>query len=277
MGKVSPKDGQSKTPKQKKRSKCIKSKYLRPGALAQLRNTKISAAKSSTDLWKKRVVVRNADDVKEEVVLPNDVKVESPIFLSPVRSRLGAVTSPLDLAKQNNLQMTPKTPGDVEGMSESRLESLPLDLLVNILCHLQHDQLKAVFHVSQKIRRAVILAKQFYFNYTTPNRTQQDMLGTMTPLPTDHWPFASKGDGKGACVHSPRTPQAPKHGPKPPSRLKFIEMEQIAAVLFQESAFPSRCLVPSVIPKPLCKPLGSNRVLFYEDELCQAVSQNKLR
>lgn len=141
MGKVSPKDGQSKTPKQKKRSKCIKSKYLRPGALAQLRNTKISAAKSSTDLWKKRVVVRNADDVKEEVVLPNDVKVESPIFLSPVRSRLGAVTSPLDLAKQNNLQMTPKTPGDVEGMSESRLESLPLDLLVQnalflILFHL---------------------------------------------------------------------------------------------------------------------------------------------
>ncbi|KAG5623284.1 hypothetical protein H5410_008502 [Solanum commersonii] len=53
-------------------------------------------------------------------------------------------------------------------------------------------------------------------------------------------------------------------------------MEQIAAVLFQESAFPSRHLVPSVIPKPLCKPLGSNRVLFYEDELCQAVSQNKL-
>ncbi|PHT24780.1 F-box protein [Capsicum baccatum] len=77
MGKVSPKDGQSKTPKQKKRSKCIKSKYLRPGALAQLRNTKISAAKSSTDLWKKRVVVRNADDVKEEVVLPNDVKHDS--------------------------------------------------------------------------------------------------------------------------------------------------------------------------------------------------------
>ncbi|KAK4368156.1 hypothetical protein RND71_011948 [Anisodus tanguticus] len=275
MGKVSPKDGQSKTPKQKRRLKSTKSKYLRPGALAQLRDTKVSAAKYCTDLLKKRVVVRNAVDANEEVMLPNNVIDESPMFQSPVRFRSGDVTSPMDLAKQNNLQMTPKTPGSVEGMSESRLESLPLDLLVKILCHLQHDQLKAVFHVSQKIRKAVILARQYYFNYTTPNRMQQDMLGTITPLPTDHWPFASKGDGKGACVHSPRTPQAPKHGPKPPSRLKFIEMEQIATVLFQESAFPSRCSVPSVIPKPLCKSLGSNRVLFYEDELCQAVSQNK--
>ncbi|XP_060193806.1 F-box protein At4g35930-like [Lycium barbarum] len=277
MGKASPKDGQSKTPKQKRRSKSTRSKYLRPGALAQLRNTKVSAAKCCTDLWKKRVALRNAGDANDEVVLPNDVNDESPIFLTPMKFPLGAVTSPMDLAKQNNLQMTPKTPGAVEGMSESRLESLPLDLLVNILCHLQHDQLKAVFHVSQKIRKAVILARQLHFNYTTPYKIRQDMSGTMTPLPTDHWPFASKGDGKGACVHSPRTPQAPKHGPKPPSRLKFIEMEQIATALFQESAFPSRCLVPSVLPKPLCKSLGSNRVLFYEDELCQAVSQNRLR
>ncbi|XP_055806310.1 F-box protein At4g35930-like [Solanum dulcamara] len=271
MGKVSPKDGQSNTSKQKRRSKSTKSKYLRPGALAQLRNTKVSADKCCTDLWKVRVVLTNTDDANKEVLFPNDVNDESPIFLSPMRY------GDMDLAKQNYLQMTPKTPGAAEGMLESRLESLPLDLLVNILCHLQHDQLKAVFHVSQKIRKAVILARQFHFNYTTPDRRRQDMLGTMTPHPTDQHPFASKGDGKGAWDHTPLTPQAPKHGPKPPSRLKFIEMEQVAAVLFQESAFPSRRLVPSVIPKPLCKSLGSNRVLFYEDELCQAVSQNKLR
>ncbi|XP_049384029.1 F-box protein At4g35930-like [Solanum stenotomum] len=277
MGKVSPKDGQSNSLKQKRRSKSTKSKYLRPGALAQLRNTKVSAAKCCADLWKRRVVVTDTDDANKEVLFLNDVNDENPIFLSPVRSHLGEVASHMDLAKQNYLLMTPKTPGAVEGMLESRLESLPLDLLVNILCHLQHDQLKAVFHVSQKTRKAVTLARQFHFNYTTPDRRRQDMLGTMTPLPTDHCPFARKGDGKGAWVHSPVTPQAPKHGPKPPSRLKFIEMEQIAAVLFQETAFPSRHLVPSVIPKPLCKPLGSNRVLFYEDELCQAVSQNKLR
>ncbi|PHU19117.1 hypothetical protein BC332_10268 [Capsicum chinense] len=40
MGKVSPDDGQSKTPKQKKQSRSTKGKYLRSGALAQLRYTK---------------------------------------------------------------------------------------------------------------------------------------------------------------------------------------------------------------------------------------------
>lgn len=147
-----------------------------------------------------------------------------------------------------------------------------------------------------------MIARQFYFNYTTPDRSRQEMLSTMTPRPTEHWPFlsqvfltidnflqfyvhvfmillifCSKGDGKGVRVPSPHTPKAPRHGPRPPSRLKISEMRQVAAVLFPESAFPSRCLVPSVIPKPLYKSLASNRVLFYEDELCQAVAQNKLR
>lgn len=124
MGKVSPKDGQSNTSKQKRRSKSTKSKYLRPGALAQLRNTKVSAAKCCTDLWKIRVVVTNTDDANKEVLFPNDVNDESPIFLSPMRY------GDMDLAKQNYLQMTPKTPRAAEGMLESRLESLPLDLLV---------------------------------------------------------------------------------------------------------------------------------------------------
>ena len=89
--------------------------------------------------------------------------------------------------------------------------------------------------------------------------------------------FCSKGDGKGIRIPSPHTPKAPRHGLRPSSRLKISEMQQVTAVLFPESTFPSHCLVPSVIPKSLCKSLASNRVLFYEDELCQAVAQNKLR
>ncbi|XP_059440017.1 F-box protein At4g35930-like [Corylus avellana] len=55
--------------------------------------------------------------------------------------------------------------------SESRgLESLPMVLLVKIVCHLPHDQLKPVFHVSKRIREAVQTAKQTHFNYTTPPR-----------------------------------------------------------------------------------------------------------
>lgn len=165
----------------------------------------------------------------------------------------------------------------------------------------------------------VLLARQFHFNYTTPDRSRQEMLRTMTPRPTEHWPFigwvpksfsiffpfsfflqdlflldlnmlilfhfcwcclnshCSKKDGKAVFIPSPHTPKAPRHGPRPPSRIKVAEMKQIAAVLFQDSAFPSRYMVPSALSKPLCKSLASNRVLFYEDELCQAVAQNKLR
>ncbi|EYU30815.1 hypothetical protein ABFS82_08G209600 [Erythranthe guttata] len=276
MGKVSPNERQPKNGgRQKRKSKNSNSKYLKPGALAQLRNTR--ASKSCTDLGKKRVAVSNAKQSGVEISEVRQKKNESPSTpLSSVRFQFGAMIGNADLFSRDHLQSTPKTPRAEEHDSESRLESLPTDLLVKILCHLHHDQLRAVFHVSQKIRKAVVIARQFHFNYTTPDRSRQEMLNTKTPLPTEHWPFMSKGGGKGLFA-SPHTPKAPKHGPRPPSRLKFTEMRQVSAVLFQESSFSSKYLVPSVIQKPVCKSLASNRVLFYEDELCQAVAQNKLR
>ncbi|XP_031276758.1 F-box protein At4g35930 [Pistacia vera] len=267
MGKVSPKDGETKTPKQKRRLRNSSNRYLKPGALAQLRYNRASTAKPCTDLGKKRVAVFDSKKVEnEDHRIENRGFDKSPMMLSPV-----------DLRKQNHLMGTPKTPRDEDCESESRLEALPMDLLVKILCHLHHDQLKAVFHVSKRVRKAVVVARQLYFNYTTPDRSRQEMLRTLTPRPTEHWPFVTKGEGRGVIMRSPHTPKAPRHGPRPPSRMKITEMRQIAAVLFQDSAFSSRCMVPSVLSKPLCKSLASNRVLFYEDELCQAVAQNKLR
>ncbi|KAG8478150.1 hypothetical protein CXB51_027913 [Gossypium anomalum] len=289
MGKVSPKDRDLKTAKKNRRLKSSSSKYLKPGTLAQLRHSKVSAAKLCTDLGKKRVAVLSSKKPEDDnLLIENMVAEKIPLMLSP-----------MDLHKQSSMTRTPKTPRPEDFESESRLESLPMDLLVKILCHLHHDQLRAVFHVSQRIRRAVslslppfvcvsifvcgpscrnvCLARQFHFNYTTPDRSRQEMLSTMTPRVTEHWPFLSKGDGKSNLMGSPHTPKAPRQGPRPPSRIKVTELRQIAAVLFQDSGFPSRCMVPSVLPKPLCKSLASNRVLFYEDELCQAVAQNKLR
>ncbi|KAA3457558.1 F-box protein [Gossypium australe] len=266
MGKESPIDRESKTARKNKRLRSSSSKYLKPGTLAHLRYNKASASKFCTDLGKKRVAVDTKKAEDDNVLMENKVIEESPLMLSPV-----------NFHKQNGLVRTPKTPRAENFESESRLESLPMDLLVKILCHLHHDQLRAVFHVSQRIRKAVSQARQFHFNYTTPDRSRQEVLSTMTPRPTDHWPFMSKGEGKGIMLKSPHTPKAPRHGPRPPSRVKVTELRQIAAVLFQDSAFPSRCMVPSTLPKPLFKSLASNRVLFYEDELCQAVAQNKLR
>ncbi|XP_042500632.1 F-box protein At4g35930 isoform X2 [Macadamia integrifolia] len=277
MGKVSPKDKGSMTPKQKRRLRNSSNKYLKPGALAQLRYSKAVTAKSCTDIGKKRVVVLDSKKPESDLALQNKAVDQSPPMLSPERISFRAIGGPLDLLKQNKLPISPRTPRTNDCESESRLESLPMDLLVKILCHLHHDQLRAVFHVSQRVRKAVLLARQCHFNFTTPDRSRQEMLRTKTPLPTEHWPFICKGDGKGIFARSPHTPKAPRQGPRPPSRLNVAEMRQIAAVLFQESTFPSRCMVPPGLPKPLCKSQASNRVLFYEDELCHAVAQNKLR
>ncbi|CAL9146731.1 unnamed protein product [Musa hybrid cultivar] len=254
--------------KQKKRVKNTKNKYLKPGALAQIRYSR-SSSKSCTDIGKKRIVLQS-EKAKIDLLNRDEViQSDSPI-VSPIR-----VTSHLaiDDAKQQKLPLTPKTPQSVDCDSQSRLESLPMDILVKILCHLHHDQLRAVFHVSQRIRTAVLLARQLHFNYTTPDRSRQEMLNTKTPVPTEHWPFVSKADGKRPTPH---TPKAPRHGgPRP--RLHLLDMRQIAAVLFQESTLRPGRIMPPGLPRPIFKPVASTRVLFYEDELCQAVAQNKLR
>ncbi|KAI3798825.1 hypothetical protein L1987_34105 [Smallanthus sonchifolius] len=280
MGKVSPKEKTSKASKRKRRINSS-NKYLKPGALAQIRNSKASTSKSCIDIGKKNVDVMDAENTQGVAMYQNKCASDIPLILLPEKFNCNHVAGPLDLPKENNLLRTPKMlhpNGDVSDY-ESRLESLPMELLVKILCHLHHDQLRAVFHVSERVRKAVEIARQFYFNYTTPDRSRQEMLCTSTPLPTQHWPFVCKGDEKSKDLKLPSTPKAPRHGPRPPSRLKFTEMRQIAAVLFQESAFAPRYIVPSLVPKPICKPFASNRVLFYDEELelCQAVAQNKLR
>ncbi|KAI3519147.1 hypothetical protein L1887_08174 [Cichorium endivia] len=279
MGKVSPKEKMSKA-KQKRRNHGS-NKYLKPGALAQIRNSKASASKPHTDTEMKNVYVMETEKTDGDTLFQSNAN-DTPIILSPEKFIYNShVAGPVDLLKENNLQRTPKTPRPEGNASDydSRLESLPMELLVKILCHLHHDQLRAVFHVSERVRKAVVIARQFHFNYTTPDRSRQEMLCTSTPLPTEHWPFVSKENGKNKVLTLPSTPKAPRHGPRPPSRLKLTEMRQIAAVLFQESAFPPRYIVPSLLPKPICKSFASNRVLFYDEELelCQAVAQNKLR
>uniref|UniRef100_A0A7N0ZVI4 Uncharacterized protein n=1 Tax=Kalanchoe fedtschenkoi TaxID=63787 RepID=A0A7N0ZVI4_KALFE len=138
---------------------------------------------------------------------------------------------------------------------------------VKIVCNLHHDQLKPAFHVSQILRKAVISARQFHFNFTTPDRTRQEIMCVHTPVRTEHWPLIGKGEANSIWVTCPRTPNAPKPAPRPPPRLKYTDMRQIAADLFQEASFPSRYMVPAALQRPPCKSVACHRVLFYE-ELC---------
>ncbi|KAF1862854.1 hypothetical protein Lal_00040124 [Lupinus albus] len=266
MGKISAKDKSRKIQKGRRKLRSTGNKYLKPGTISQLlynqSPTSVSAssalvasgaAKACTDLGKKRVEVLNSRKSKGQC--GSDVSHEDKVF-----DKTPLMLSPSNSVKPSGLLVSPKTPRVEHCYSDSRLESLPMDLMVKLSDGPMHDEASILLFGSGDDRY----------------RSRLEMLSTMTPRPTERWPFLSKGDEKALKIRSPHTPKAPRHGPRPPSRLKVSELRQVAAVLFPESAFPTRCLMPSVIPKPTCKSLASNRVLFYEDELCQAVAQNKL-
>ncbi|KAA8519886.1 hypothetical protein F0562_014204 [Nyssa sinensis] len=44
-------------------------------------------------------------------------------------------------------------------------------LQIRILCGVNHDDLKQLFHVSKLIREATLIAKQWHFAYSTPTKT----------------------------------------------------------------------------------------------------------
>ena len=86
--------------------------------------------------------------------------------------------------------------------------------------------------------------------------------------------FSMEGD-TGILSPSPHTPKAPKHAPRL-SRFHPIDMKQVAAILFPESSFPSRTMTRVGLQTTALKSMASNKLLFNEEELCQAILQNKL-
>ncbi|KAL7592254.1 hypothetical protein Lser_V15G32192 [Lactuca serriola] len=52
----------------------------------------------------------------------------------------------------------------------SLLEALPQEILIKILCGVDHDDLKRLFHVSKPIREAAVIAKELHFKYSTPKK-----------------------------------------------------------------------------------------------------------
>lgn len=54
----------------------------------------------------------------------------------------------------------------------SLLEALPQDILIRVLCGVNHEDLKQLFHVSKSIREATLIAKQWHFAYSTPSKTR---------------------------------------------------------------------------------------------------------
>ncbi|XP_010449053.1 PREDICTED: F-box protein SKIP27-like [Camelina sativa] len=60
----------------------------------------------------------------------------------------------------------------IASSEKSRLESLPQDLLIRVICGVDHDDLKSLKLVSKSIREASLVAKSLHFAYTTPRKTR---------------------------------------------------------------------------------------------------------
>ncbi|XP_004233817.1 F-box protein At1g61340 [Solanum lycopersicum] len=54
---------------------------------------------------------------------------------------------------------------------KSPIEDLPQDILIRVLCGVDHDDLKRLYHVSRAIREATVIAKKLHFEYATPRKT----------------------------------------------------------------------------------------------------------
>ncbi|XP_047340530.1 F-box protein SKIP27-like isoform X2 [Impatiens glandulifera] len=52
----------------------------------------------------------------------------------------------------------------------SRLEDLPDEILIKVLCGVDHSDLKQLFQVSKLIRETTLIAKKQYFEYNTPKK-----------------------------------------------------------------------------------------------------------
>lgn len=54
----------------------------------------------------------------------------------------------------------------------SLLESLPQEILIKVICGVDHDDLKQLIHVSKTVRDATIIARHSHFAYSTPSKTK---------------------------------------------------------------------------------------------------------
>lgn len=100
----------------------------------------------------------------------------------------------------------------------NRLESLPQDLLVQVLCKVTHADLKQLLLVSKYVNEATLIAKELHFAYSTP-RTK---------------PVFRKDDDLGLdddLEDSREVPNAPMQHKAARSRINF-DLDSIAVDLF---------------------------------------------
>ncbi|KAK4345094.1 hypothetical protein RND71_035270 [Anisodus tanguticus] len=101
---------------------------------------------------------------------------------------------------------------------KSPLETLPEDILIRIVCGVDHDDLKRLFHVSKPIREATLVAKKWHFEYSTPIKT----LGFKSATNMENWREFDDAE----------VPNAPRQLKFPRSRLSRKKLADISVALF---------------------------------------------
>ncbi|XP_073158656.1 F-box protein At1g61340-like [Henckelia pumila] len=111
-------------------------------------------------------------------------------------------------------------------VEKSALEALPQDILIRILCGVEHDDLQRLFFVSKTVRETAVIAKQTHFAYSTPRKIvgfqKVDIFGDF-----------DEGEA----------PNAPKQWRVRPSRLCKKKLSGISVALFlsdEEDGWPRK-------------------------------------
>ncbi|KDD76183.1 hypothetical protein H632_c323p0, partial [Helicosporidium sp. ATCC 50920] len=65
----------------------------------------------------------------------------------------------------------------------SGLLSLPEDVMLKIVCHLHHDEIKPLFAVCSQLRNTLREAVHLHFNFTTPYRASHEEVAGGLPRP----------------------------------------------------------------------------------------------
>ncbi|KAI3409286.1 F-box domain-containing protein [Psidium guajava] len=73
----------------------------------------------------------------------------------------------------------------LDGSEKPTLEDLPQDVLIRILCHVQHGDLKHLVRFCKTIKEATVVAKQCHFAYTTPTKIRAFRNSTNLQNPMD--------------------------------------------------------------------------------------------
>lgn len=104
---------------------------------------------------------------------------------------------------------------------KSSLEALPLDVLIRVLCGVDHEDLGRLVQVSKTIKEATEIARRMHFEYSTPKKKTFPIRG----------PFGSDDVGEFEDIEAPNAPLR-----KPKSRFSGKSLAGISVALFASNS-----------------------------------------